>query len=434
MFRNIFHRNYGICAVIAILILSGQVQAASLDRVIAVINDDVITQLELENRLTGLAAEIRSAGADAPPEEVMRKQMLQRMIDDKLQLQAARRFGLNVSEQAVDEAVMSVAQNNNLSLRQLREALASEGIPYALFRESISTQMLIGQIYTRHIRNRVEVTDEELDGYIANGGGKADAREYDVSHILIEVSENADAATMDAARNKAKNALSSVQRGMDFAEAAATYSDSPDASEGGRLGWRTPDELPALFTEALSRTDVGATTNVLQSPRGFHILYINEAKGDNATAVPQTNVRHILIRTDEFLSEDEAKHRLEGIRERIVNGEDFGQLAQIHSADSISASKGGELGWVMPGELTGSFEDAMNELNEGELSEPVQSPFGLHLIQVLDRREENMGEAVTRGRARAQLVQQKSEERYQRWLRQLRNNAYVEILDQDLRL
>jgi len=427
-------RKYGIIATVIVLCLGEVVYAQSLDRVIAVINDDVITQLELDNRLAGLDAEMKTKGDEMPPRNVLRKQMLQRMIDDKLQLQAAKRFGLSVNEGALNEAVMTVAQNNKLTLRQLRDALAAEGIPYALFRDGIKTQMLINQIYTRRIRNRVRVTDEELDGYIANGGGKADAREYDISHILIRVAEDAGVEKVDSARNKAKSIVSSLQRGMDFAEAAAKYSDAPDAEKGGGLGWRSPDQLPELFTEALSKIDVGRSTNVLQSPNGFHILHINDAKGRNASAVQQTQVRHILIRTDEFLSQSEAENRIEQLRERVLNGEDFAQMARVHSADPISATKGGELGWVMPGELTGSFEDAMNKLDIGELSESVLSPFGLHLIQVLDRREQNMGKEVTRGRARAQLVAEKSKESYEEWLRRLRDESYVEILDKNLRL
>lgn len=426
-------RRYGIF-ILVLAAISCVVRAESLDRVVAVIDDDVITYLELENRLTGLDAEIRSQGGEVPPRAELRKQMLQQMINDKLQLQAAKRLGLSASEAAIDEAVRNVAQSNRLTLGQLRQALASEGIAYDLFRESIKTQMLINQIYTRHIRNRIVVTDEELDGFIASGGGRADAREYDVSHILIRVTENATPEQNDIALNKAKSALSSLQRGMSFEEAVARYSEAPDASKGGRLGWRTPEQLPDLFTEALGEIDIGASTNVLQSPAGYHILHINDAKGTNASAVTQTKVRHILIRVDEFLSESEAEHRVHQLRERILNGESFADLARVHSADPMSAVKGGELGWTMPGELTGSFEEAMSKLAPGELSGPVFSPYGFHLIQVEDRREKNMGKEVTRGRARARLVAQKSDERYESWLRRLRSEAYIEILDDNLNL
>jgi len=426
-------RRYGV-VIAAVLCISGVVRGESLDRVVAVINDDVITYLELENRLSGLDAEIRAQGGEVPPRNELRKQMLQQMINDKLQLQAAKRLGLNVSEEAVDDAVLNVAESNRLTLAQLKEALASEGIGYDLFRGSIRTQMLISQIYTRHIRNRIVVTDEELDGFIASGGGRADAREYDVSHILIRLPENATPGQRDTALNKAKSIVSSLQRGMPFAEAAAKFSEAPDAAEGGRLGWREPEQLPDLFTEALGKIDIGSSTNVLQSPAGYHILYINDAKGSNASAVTQTNVRHILIKTDEFLSEPEARHRVEQLRDRILNGESFADLARVHSDDPLSAVKGGELGWIMPGELTGSFEQAMDKLKPGEVSEPVFSPFGFHLIQVLDRRQENMGEEVTRGRARARLVAEKSDERYESWLRRLRDESYVEILDDNLKL
>lgn len=426
-------RRYGI-VIFLVLCISSTAHGESLDRVVAVINDDVITYLELENRLTGLDAEIRSQGGEVPPREELRKQMLQQMINDELQLQAAKRLGLSASEAAIDDAVQNVAQGNRLTLGQLREALASEGIAYDLFRESIRTQMLINQIYTRHIRNRIRITDEELDGFVASGGGRADAREYDISHILLRVPESAASEQHEATLNKAKGIVSNLQRGMAFDEAAKKFSEAPDASEGGRLGWRTPEQLPDLFTEALGKIDIGSATNVLQSPAGYHILFINDAKGSNASAVTQTNVQHILIKTDEFLSESEAEHRAEQLRERILNGESFADLARVHSADPLSAVKGGELGWIMPGELTGSFEQAMEKLKPGEISEPVFSPFGFHLIQVVDRRKVNMGEEVTRGRARARLVAEKSDERYETWLRRLRGDAYIEILDDNLKL
>ena len=404
--------------------------AASVDKVVAIVNDDVITQIELDNRLRGLYADIRARGATAPPEDVLRKQLLERMINDRIQLQAADRLGIDISEQELDAAVMTVAQNNQMTLRQLREALAQQGIPYALFRESIRTDLVINQIFVRRIRNSVVITEEELDSFLDKGGGKADAREYDVSHILIRVPETASANEVKQARNKAEEAKSRLDQGMDFVQAAATYSDAPDALEGGQLGWREPRQLPELFTEALSRIDIGQSTDVLESANGFHILHMNDARGVNATSVNQTQVRHILMRTDEFLSNSEAQHRMEQLRERILNGEDFSELARIHSDDTVSAAKGGELGWVSPGELVPAFEETMGRLQPGEISQPIQSPFGFHIIEVLDRRQKIMGSEATRARARAQLVAQKSDERYEQWLRRLRDESFVEILEQ----
>lgn len=420
----------GLIVVAFLFLLFNTAHGASVDKVIAIVNDDVITQIELDDRLRGLRAEIKSRGADAPPEDVLRKQLLERMINDRLQLQAADRLGIEVSEKELDAAVMTVAQNNRMTLRQLREALAQQGIPYSLFRESIRTDMLINQIFMRRIRNSVLVTEDELNNFIARGGGQADAREYDVSHILIRVPEAASSNDVGEARRKAEEAKSRLAQGMSFAEAAATYSDAPDALEGGRLGWREPRQLPELFTEALSRIGVGQNTEVLESANGFHILHINDARGVNTTSVTQTHVRHILMRTDEFLSDSEAQHRLDQLRERILNGEDFANLARVHSDDTVSAAKGGELGWVNPGEMVPAFEDVMGKLQPGEISEPVQSPYGFHIIEVLDRRQKNMGEEATRARARAQLVAQKSDERYEQWLRRLRDESFVEILEQ----
>lgn len=415
-----------------LMFLGNAAFAGSLDKVLAIVNDDVITQLELEKRFLSVSAEMATRGGATAPKEVLRRQLLDRMISDKLQLQAAARMGLTVSEEEVNEAITSIARTNNMTVRQLRTALAAEGIAYADFREGITTQLMIRQIFLRRIRNRVVVTDEELDDFIARGGGKADAREYDISHILVRVPETNDTDAVERAKRKVEEAVSKVKGGMDFSQAAEIYSDSSDALEGGRLGWRNPEQLPELFTKALSEIDRGQMSRVLQSENGFHVLYINEARGDNATAVEQTKVRHILIRTDEFLSETEAKYRLAEITDRIRNGADFGELARVHSDDAISAGKGGELGWVMPGELTGSFEAAMEGLGIGVLSEPVQSPFGFHLIEVLDRRQQNMGDAVTRGRARGQLVAEKSEEKYEDWVQRLRDQSYIEILDEDL--
>lgn len=423
-------RYCGLIVSFFLFLFSGIVHAASVDKVIAIVNDDVITQIELDNRLRGLRAEIQARGATAPAEEVLRKQMIERMINDRIQLQAADRLGIGVSEPELDGAVMSVAQSNNMTLRQLREALTQQGIPYSLFRESVRTDMVINQIFIRRIRNSVIITDEELDSFIDRGGGKADAREYDVSHILIRVPETATASEVDQTRLKAEEAKSRLDQGMDFREAAATYSDAPDALEGGELGWREPRQLPELFTEALGRIDEGQSTDILQSANGFHILHINDARGANVTSVKQTSVRHILMRTDEFLSETEAKFRLEQLRERILNGENFAELARIHSDDTLSAAKGGELGWVSPGELVNTFEEEMGRLKPGEISHPIQSSFGFHIIEVLDRRQQNMGAEATRARARTQLVAQKSDERYEQWLRRLRDESFIEILEQ----
>ena len=423
-----FYR-YGLIVLTISLLLGNVVHAASVDKVVAVVNDDVITQIELESRMKGLNAEIAARGTDSPPKEELRRQLLDNMINDRLQLQAAQRLGISISDQDLDGAVMTVAQSNRMTLRQLRSTLAEQGIPYRVFRERVKTDLVIRQIFNRHIRNRIVVTDEELDDFISKGGGKADARSYDVSHILIRVPETASPSEVDEAESKAQDVLSRLSQGMKFSEAAARYSDAPDGKEGGNLGWRDPEQLPELFTQALSAIEVGQNTDILKSANGFHILHINEARGVNATTVAQTNVRHILLRTDEFLSEAEAKHRIEQLRERIVNGEDFTALARVHSDDPISATKGGDLGWVSTGELTASFEEAMSKLEPGATSEPVQSPFGWHLIQVLDRRETQMGSEATRGRARAQLVAQKSEERYDQWLRRLRDEAFVEILE-----
>lgn len=427
-------RRFGAISVVALVCLGSMAYAASLDRVVAVINDDVITQLELESRLKGLAAEIKSRGAEPPPESVLRKQMLQRMINDRLQLQAAGRMGLKVSEQELNDAISSVARSNKLTQSQLRDALKEQGLSYALFLEGVRTQLMINKIFTRHIRGGVVVTDEELNDFIARGGGKADAREYDISHILIRLPESADSDAVDKTLKKVREIQTRLEQGLDFSEAATIYSDAPDATEGGRLGWREPRQLPELFTEALSRIDVGRASRVLRSPNGFHILYINDARGVNSTSVPQTRVRHILIKTDEFLSEAEASHRLEQIRERVLNGDDFAELARVHSDDPVSAIKGGDLGWVMPGEVTGAFEDEMSRLSIDQISHPVKSPFGLHIIQVRERREQNMGEEVTRARARAQLIAQKSDERYDTWLRRLRDESFVNILDEELKL
>lgn len=422
-------RRFGLYLTALLFLLCSAAYAASLDRVVAIVNDDVITQIELENRLKGLYAEIKARGTTAPPEDILRKQLLERMINDRVQLQAADRLGIDISEQELDAAVMTVAQNNKMTLRQLREALSQQGVPYALFRDSIRTDMVINQIFVRRIRNSVIVTEEELDNFVDKGGGRADAREYDVSHILIRVPETADASEVEQAKRKAEEAKSRLNQGMDFSEAAATFSDAPDALEGGRLGWREPRQLPELFTQALSTVEVGQSTDILQSANGFHILHVNDARGANETAVAQTLVRHILMRTDEFLSDDEAEHRLQQLRERILNGEEFSELARIHSDDTLSAAKGGELGWVSPGEVVPAFEDVMQQLQPGEISQPVQSPFGFHIIEVLDRRQKNMGEEATRARARAQLVAQKSDERYEQWLRRLRDESFVEILE-----
>ncbi len=403
-------------------------QSRQIDRIVAIVNNDVITDSEFQKQLIRVRQELRARKAQTPPERTLNRQVLERMVTDRIQLQVAERLSVKVPENTINDALQELAGRNNLTLPQLQNALARDGIPYDDFRENIKTQLIIQRLVDREVVSRVAVTDEEIEGFLANQRGQPDeVKEYDISHILVRVPEAAAPQAIAELKAKAQRALDKIRDGMEFEQAAINYSQAQNALDGGGLGWRQAGQLPVLFLGAVRKMQPGQVTDVLHSPNGFHILKLNKARGGTAGVVRQTRARHILIKNDEFLSPTEATQRVIRIREQLVAGEDFAELAEANSDDPVSSVNGGDLGWLNPGETVEGFEAVMHRLKIGEISRPVATPFGVHLIQVLERREQQLDDAAGRNNALIQIRARKSDERYEQWLRRLRDESYVEF-------
>lgn len=399
-----------------------------LDRIVAVVNDDVIVASELENRLREVRAQLRQSGTPPPAEEALERQVLERLILDRLQLQVARESGIRVEETELNEALERIAARNQLTLRQFRDVLERDGFDFARFREQVRDEILLSRVRQRSVERRVTVSPREVDSFLATarqqGGGD---NEYRLGHILIAVPEAASAQQIDEARRRAEAVLGRLRAGEDFAQVAAEVSDGQQALQGGDLGWRKSQELPTIFADAVPGLEPGDVTDPIRSPSGFHIVKLVDLRGDSRFVVTQTRARHILLRPNDLLDDEAARARLEQIEARIENGEDFAELARANSDDTVSAAQGGDLGWLNPGDTVPAFERAMNALPEGAVSEPFRTQFGWHIVQVLERRDHDDTEQVRRARAAEQIRKRKLDEEMQTWLRQLRDEAYVEV-------
>jgi peptidyl-prolyl cis-trans isomerase SurA len=399
-----------------------------VDRIVAIVNKEVITLSELDEAVAMAERELRRRGTPVPERSVLEHQMLERLILNKAQVQLARSSGLRVDELQLDRAVERIAENNKMTLTDFRKALESDGLTFDGWREQIREQMLLSRLREREVDDKVQVSDTELDLFLEQMKNRPEAVEYNLAHVLVRVPDQASPERIQAARGRAEKALAEARGGTDFGTVAATYSDAPDALQGGALGWRNEDRLPELFAGALAKLQPGEVSPILRSPAGFHILKLLErrtAGADNAP-VEQTRLRHILIRTSDTVSDAEARRRIEQLRERIVHGADFAEIARTNS-DDTTAARGGELDWVYPGDTVPEFERAYKELKIGEISQPVRTPFGYHLIQVLERRTSEASPERRRLQARQALRERKADEAYQEWLRQLRDSTYVEL-------
>ena len=402
-------------------------QPVAADRIVAVVNDEVITHHELSSRLDSALGQLQRQGTALPPREVLEKQMLERLVIDKVQLQFAREVGLRVDDAQLDQALQRIASNNKLTLAQFRVALEKDGIAFASFREEIRAEMTIARLREREVDSRIFISEGEIDNYLAGEAGQAGGEEYQMAHILLRAPESASPEQIQQLRAKSDQIVERLRQGENFAQLAAAYSDAPDGLRGGDLGWRSLNRLPTMFAEVAAKLQVGEVSPVMRSSNGFHLVKLLGKRGGGALpAVQQTRARHILIKVNEVVSEPEARHTVETLHQRIKHGENFADLARLFSQDG-SASKGGDLGWIYAGDTVPEFEGAMNQLAPGQLSEPVKSPFGFHLIEVTERRVQDVSSDRQRTAARQVLRERKRDEAYQDWLRQMRDRAYVEL-------
>ncbi|HEX2826419.1 MAG TPA: peptidylprolyl isomerase [Burkholderiales bacterium] len=407
-------------------------QPVVLDRIVAIVNDEAITARELDERARIAMKQLASSGTTAPPKAVIERQLLERMIGDRVQVQFAKESGLRVDDADLERAIGRIAEQNKISMDTLRATLERDGVPYGKFREDIRAEIIMARLREREVENKIVVTESEIDALLASEQASgASNDELNLSHILVVVPENASPEQVQSRRARAEQALAELAKGTDFKQIAASYSEAPDALSGGAMGWRSADRLPTIFYDAVKSMKPGETSAVLRSANGFHIVRLNDRRstapqGAPPASVEQTHARHILIKTNELVSETEARNRLLVLKERLENKADFAELARVHSEDA-SASRGGDLGWILPGDTVPEFERAMNALKIGQISEPIRSPFGMHLIQVLERGNQDVSKERRRLAARQTLRARKSDEAYQEWVRQLRDRAYVEV-------
>ncbi len=409
-----------------------QQQVAIIDSVVAVVNDDVITRHELDEKMSTVISQLKKQGTPLPELAVLEKQILERMITDMLQAQFAKESGIRVDDTQLDVAITRIATQNTFpTLAAFMAKLESEGVNIKKFREEIRAEMVSTRVREREVDSKVVISDTEVDNYLTNKSKMGlNNDEYHLAHILVVVPEQASAEKIRAAHERADQALAKLAAGADFAQVSAGFSDAKDALKGGDLGWRPGDRIPPLFMNELQSLTPGQNTAVLRSPSGFHILKLIEKRGGSAPVViSQTHARHILIKTSEIVSDSDAKKIILQIRQRIAAGADFAEQAKRFSQDG-SAQQGGDLDWLSPGQTVPEFEEAMNKLKAGEIG-MVQSQFGWHLIQVIARRNTDVSEQQERQQARVSIGTFKSEELYQDWLRQLRDRAFVEYRIED---
>jgi len=419
------------------LLAFGQVTAfadeiVKMDRIVAIVDQSVITEQELENRIRTLTAQLKKQGTELPPENILRKQILERLISDALQLQYAAQTGLKVDDNQLDKTIQRIAEQNQMSLKEFTEALSADGISMTKFRADMRSEITIARLREREVENRVNVSESEIDNFLTTQSSSNENRdEYEISHILTRTPEEGSSEEIQKAKAKVDEVIKLLQDGSSFSKVSASYSDATNALEGGSIGWKGATQVPTLFLDALKNMLVGDISQPLRSPNGFHILKLTNKRGGNSPLViEQTHARHILIKLSEVVSEADGKKKMDDIKERLDNGEKFEALARQFSEDG-SASNGGDLGWVNPGDTVPQFEKAMNELKNNQISEPVRSPFGWHIIQVIERRKQDMSKEAARLKARQEIRARKADEAYQDWVRELRDRAYVEYRLED---
>ena len=406
--------------------------AVKMDRIIAIVDQTVITEQELTDRISTVSAQLEKQGTELPAQGVLEKQILERLIADSLQLQMAAQTGIKIDDTQLDKAIERIAEQNKMNVDTFKEALQKEGLSYRRFREDIRTEITIARLKEREVNNRVVVSDGEVDNFLTTQSTRKDDQdELEISHILIRTPEDAAPEDVQKAKAKMDEAMKQLSDGASFGKVSASYSDAPNSLEGGGLGWKTSSQIPSLFLNALQNMQVGEVSKPLRSPNGFHILKLtNRRGGSSPLLVDQTHARHILIKLSEVVSEKEAKQKMDGIKERLDNGTKFEDMARQYSEDG-SANSGGDLGWVNPGDTVPQFEQAMNDLAPGAISAPVRSPFGWHIIQVIERRKQDMSKEAARLKARQEIRARKADEAYQDWIRELRDRAFVELRLED---
>ncbi len=416
--------------LLAALLPLQQTQAAPepLDRVVAVVNDDIVLKNELDSRTDLIREQMQARGTQPPSDAILRRQVLERLIVDSIQLQIADRQGIRVSDQELNATLESIARKNSMTLAQFREALIAEGRDYAEAREQIRREMLIARVQQSNVNRRISVSDQEINNYLSSDQA-SDNTEYLLSNILIALPENASPAMIKQSEQKASSLYQQLQQGSNFADLAIANSDASNALNGGELGWRAQNELPKALAAPLRPLKPGQFTQPIRTPTGFHILLMRDKRGAEQTLIEQTLVSHILISPSEIRSSDQARQLAEDLYKRILDGQPFDELARQYSDDPASGSQGGDLGWTQSGQMVPEFEQTMTDTPVGGVSRPFESRFGWHILTVRDRRTQDVGSAMREAKARNAIRNRKFNEELDNWLREIRSQAYIERKD-----
>ena len=424
-----------ILLVLMVVTLSATAQAERklLDQVVAVVNDDVILQSELDARINTIVGRLRAQGTGLPPQDILEERVLEQLITESIQLQMAERAGMRISDNELNETMASIARRNNMTLEQFEQQLSQEGVTYREAREQIRNEMITSRVQQRQVGNRVRITDREVENYLeaTAGDGRSNA-EYELAHILVQVEDFNDDEEVREARNKIERLREEIVGGRDFREVAVAESDASNALEGGDMGWRAENRLPSLIADVVPDLEIGTVSPVLENSSGFHLVMVMDRRGgEEAQVIEQSKVRHILVRTSETVSESQAEEAIRELYEQLQNGADFDALAREYSDDPVSGSDGGNLGWVSPGQMVPEFEQAMMEADVGELKGPFRSQFGWHILQVQDRRQQDISGDVRESEARQAIYRRKFDTELQNWLREIRDEAFIEFKNDD---
>ena len=403
-------------------------QGDLLDRVVAIVNDGVVLNSDLDAQLDIVSERLRQQKLELPPQNVLRQQVLERLVLQEIEMQRANHAGVKVSDEMLNAALQDVAKRNNLTLTQLPEELKKQGVDYAEYREEIRKEMMLQLLRQRDVLQHISVTPREIDQFLdRQAKAPSERNEYNVSHILIAVGQEASPAQQEAAGKRAQEVYERAKSGEDFAKLAVAYSNSQTALDGGALGWRKGSELPTFLADTIAKLKPGEVSEPLRTPTGYHIIRLNEVRGGTPTAVEdQVHVRHILMKTNELADDATVRGKLEALRERILKGENFAAVAQVTSQDPGSGAEGGDLGWAGPGTFAPEFEQAIATLKDNEISEPFHTQFGWHIVQMLGHRRFDNGDEIKRRQAAEAIRASKADEETELWLRRMRDEAYVE--------
>ncbi|NJD32913.1 MAG: molecular chaperone SurA, partial [Gammaproteobacteria bacterium] len=403
-------------------------RGVTLDRVVAVVNAGIVLQSSLDQQVAMISGRLQQAGQQLPPRDILRQQVLDRLVLQEIQMQRATRLGIQVPDELLNQTLTDIAQRNNVRFSDLPAALERQGIDYRTYREEVRREIILGQLRQRDVYSRIYVSPREVELCAAKlKAAPEDTQEYEVSHILVSVPSSATPQQIEERTARAQGVYERAKRGEDFADLAVAYSDAGTALEGGKLGWRKANQLPSIVADTVPKMKKGEVTEIIRTPSGFNIFKLTDTRGAQQPAmVAQVHARHILMQTNAVEDDETVRQKLERIRERILKGEDFGAIASVSSADPGSATRGGDLGWTNPGSFVPEFEKQLDALQVNEISHPFKTQFGWHIVQLLGRRTYDASEDVTRNKCVAQLREARADEETEIWLRRLRDEAYVE--------